>query len=453
MSELLEKRSRRVGMISLGCPKNLVDAEIMLGQLQQGEDVQLTNDLDEADVVIVNTCGFIDEAKKESIDTILEIAARKSEGLERLIVSGCMVQKYRAEMQEAIPEIDAFVGLDRLDSITSAVTGIEADLAPTKRKMSLRLYEDFPRVLAQGTSHAYLKVSEGCSNPCTFCAIPQMRGKFRSRDFDSLVREAKSLEAQGVKELCIVAQDTTRYGQDLGMTHGLTRLVERLLAETSFRWIRFLYAYPGSLDESLFELMGHEDRFVSYCDIPLQHVSANTLKAMRRPGGPDDYRRMIEMMRTRVPDLSLRTTFIVGHPGEESKDFEELRAFVEWAQFDMMGAFIYSPEENTPASKLIRPVRRTAERRRDVLMELQQSISLSRNEARTGRTFDALITGVSSETEHLLEGRIGAQAPEIDGRLFINDGIDGVPSFPFFARVEVTDAHPYDLVGRVVGPS
>src|SRR5262245_30191131 len=278
---------RRVGMLSLGCPKNLVDSEIMLGQLRQESEVEITNDLDEADVVIVNTCGFIDAAKQESIDTILEVADRKGKGLERLVVTGCMVQKYRADLQQAIPEIDAFVGLDALEKITGAVSGVAGDdAAPAKRKMSVRLYEDLPRVLAQGTAHAYLKVSEGCSNPCTFCAIPQMRGKFRSRTIESLVREARALEAQGVKELCLVAQDTTRYGQDLGMEQGLTKLVEQLLGETGFEWIRFLYAYPGSLDWSLFELMGREKRFVSYCDIPLQHVSASVLQKMRRPGSP-----------------------------------------------------------------------------------------------------------------------------------------------------------------------
>ncbi|HEY2830319.1 MAG TPA: radical SAM protein, partial [Thermoanaerobaculia bacterium] len=229
--------TKRVGMISLGCPKNTVDAEIMLGQLRQESEVVITNDLDEADVVIVNTCGFIDAAKQESIDTILEIAERKGRGVERLIVSGCMVQKYRAELQQSIPEIDAFVGLDHLEKITQAVCGAAdsaADLAPVKRKMSVRLYEDLPRVLTTGTAHAYLKVSEGCSNPCTFCAIPQMRGKFRSRTIESLLREAQQLEASGVKELALVAQDTTRYGEDLGVPNGLTRLVEGLLNETGF---------------------------------------------------------------------------------------------------------------------------------------------------------------------------------------------------------------------------
>ncbi|HEX6178091.1 MAG TPA: 30S ribosomal protein S12 methylthiotransferase RimO [Thermoanaerobaculia bacterium] len=444
--------AKRVGMISLGCPKNLVDAEIMLGQLRQESDVTITNDLGEADVVIVNTCGFIDAAKQESIDTILEIAERKKgSGDLRLIVAGCMVQKYRSDLQESIPEIDAFVGLDHLEAITSAVTG-QVDAAPTKRKMSQRLYEDLPRVLTQGTAHAYLKVSEGCSNPCTFCAIPQMRGKFRSRTVASLVREAQSLEAQGVRELCLVAQDTTRYGQDLGLQNGLTDLVKTLLAETGFEWIRFLYAYPGSLDWTLFELMGREKRFVSYCDIPLQHVSANVLKAMRRPGSPDEYRDMVKRMRDLVPDISLRTTFITGHPGEGPKEFGELYDFVEWAQFDQMGAFVYSPEEFTPASKMADiPSRKTAERRRAKLMELQQTISRSRNESRIGQTFDAIITGVCEETEHLLEGRLVSQAPEIDGRLLINDGIDRLPALPAFARVEISDAHPYDLVAAVVG--
>jgi len=451
MSELAtQKPLRRVGMISLGCPKNLVDSEIMLGQLREESDVVITNDLAEADVVIVNTCGFIDAAKQESIDTILEIAERKGSGVERLIVAGCMVQKYRGDLQEAIPEIDAFVGLDHLEAITAAVTG-SVDAAPVKRKMSVRLYEDLPRVLTHGKSHAYLKVSEGCSNPCTFCAIPQMRGKFRSRGIDSLVREAQQLRAQGVKELCLVAQDTTRYGEDLGINQGLTELVKALLADTDFEWIRFLYAYPGSLDWSLFELMGREKRFVSYCDIPLQHVSENVLKTMRRPGSPKEYREMVSRMRELVPDLSLRTTFITGHPGEGPKDFGELYDFTEWAQFDQMGAFVYSPEDHTIAGRMAElPSRKTAERRRAKLMELQQQISLSRNQAKIGNTYDAIVTGVCDETEHLLEGRLIGQAPEIDGRLLINDGIERIGELPAFVRVEVSDAHPYDVVGGVV---
>jgi len=446
--------TKRVGMISLGCPKNLVDAEIMLGQLREQSEVAITNDLEQADVVIVNTCGFIDAAKQESIDTILEVAERKGKGIERLIVTGCMVQKYRGDLQQSIPEIDAFVGLDHLEAITQAVTG-DVDAAPVKRKMSVRLYEDLPRVLAQGTAHAYLKVSEGCSNPCTFCAIPQMRGKFRSRAVESLVREAQSLQRQGVKELCLVAQDTTRYGADLGLNHGLTQLVQALLDDTDFQWIRFLYAYPGSLDWSLFELMGREKRFVSYCDIPLQHVSANVLSKMRRPGSPAEYREIVTRMRDLVPDISLRTTFITGHPGETPKDFGELYEFVDWAQFDQMGAFVYSPEEFTPASKMKdTPTRKTAERRRAKLMELQQQISRARNETKLGQTFDAIITGACEETEHLLEGRLVGQAPEIDGRLLINDGIDLLPSqLPAFARVEISDAHPYDVVGSVVAGS
>jgi len=454
MTAVPSENVRRVGMISLGCPKNLVDAEIMLGQLQaDSAHVEITNDLAEADVVIVNTCGFIDAAKQESIDTILEIAQKKGQGVQRLVVTGCMVQKYRTDLQESIPEIDAFVGLDHLEKITQAVTGLsEEELAPTRRKMSQRLYEDFPRVLTQGTAHAYLKVSEGCSNPCTFCAIPQMRGKFRSRGIDGLVREALALQQAGVRELNLVAQDTTRYGEDIGINNGLTRLVETLLAETDFRWIRFLYAYPGSLDWTLFELMGREPRFASYVDIPLQHVSSNVLGRMRRPGSPKEYREMITRMRELVPDLTLRTTFITGHPGETPKDFGELYEFVEWAQFDNMGAFVYSSEDSTLAARMTDiPTRKTAERRRAKLMELQQKVALSRNELKVGRTFEALITGVCDETEHLLEGRIVGQAPEIDGRLLINDGIELLPrDLPAFARVEITEAHPYDLVGSVV---
>jgi ribosomal protein S12 methylthiotransferase len=453
MNDTVEKPPLRVGMISLGCPKNTVDAEIMLGQLRADAEVSITSDLGDADVVVVNTCGFIDAAKQESIDTILEVVERKSAGVQRLIVTGCMVQKYRSELQQAIPEIDAFVGLDHLEKITEAVfpDRFRDDAAPVKRKMSARLYEDLPRVLTQGTAHAYLKVSEGCSNPCTFCAIPQMRGKFRSRTPESLIKEARQLEAAGVKELCLVAQDTTRYGQDLGIANGLTTLVRKLLDQTGFEWIRFLYAYPGSLDWSLFELMGREKRFVSYCDIPLQHISAGVLERMRRPGSPGEYRDLVTKMRDLVPDLSLRTTFIVGHPGETAEDFGELYDFVAWAEFDQMGVFCYSPEESTPASRMEDlPTRKTAERRREKLMLLQQEISRRRNEAKVGETFEAIVTGVCSETEHLLEGRLVSQAPEIDGRLLINDGKERIAVLPGFARVQISEAHPYDLVARVV---
>jgi ribosomal protein S12 methylthiotransferase len=283
-----------------------------------------------------------------------------------------------------------------------------------------------------------------------------MRGKFRSRNLDAIVREAQALQQAGVKELNLVAQDTTRYGEDIDLPNGLTRLVERLLAETDFRWIRFLYAYPGSIDWSLFELMGREPRFASYVDIPLQHVSENVLGRMRRPGSPQDYRAMISRMRELVPDITLRTTFITGHPGETPKEFGELYDFVEWAQFDNMGAFTFSAQDATLSARMTDiPSPKTAERRRAKLMELQQKIALSRNEQKVGHTFDALITGLCDETENLgfslYEGRIIGQAPEIDGRLLINDGIDLLPeSLPTFAKVEITDAHPYDLVGAVV---
>ncbi|HUF17830.1 MAG TPA: radical SAM protein, partial [Thermoanaerobaculia bacterium] len=290
------------------------------------------------------------------------------------------------------------------------------------------------------------------SNPCTFCAIPQMRGKFRSRSIDSLVGEAKQLERSGVRELCLIAQDTTRYGQDIGIDRGLTRLVERLLGETGFEWIRFLYAYPGSLDWSLFGLMGREKRFVSYCDIPLQHASEGVLRVMRRPGSPAAYREMIARMRDLVPDIALRTTFIAGHPGEGPKEFGELFEFVEWARFDHLGVFPWSPEEGTPAARMSPvPTPKTAGRRMAKLMELQQQIAREKNEAKLGKVFDAIVTGTCEETEHLLEGRLIGQAPEIDGRLLVNDGIELLPKeLPAFARVEITDAHPYDLVGSIV---
>ncbi|MFW6175930.1 MAG: 30S ribosomal protein S12 methylthiotransferase RimO, partial [Acidobacteriota bacterium] len=326
-------RPRRVGMISLGCPKNLVDSEVMLGELRRrGHEV--VADAEEADTVIVNTCGFIDEAKEESIDAILEAAASKEEG-KRLLVAGCMVNRYGRELADEIPEIDGFVGLDDLRRVGDVVR--LGGGPPPPEPSHLVFDHTAPRTLTT-RGYAYLKVAEGCDNPCTFCAIPQWRGRFRSRTVESLVEEARSLEAAGVQEICLIAQDTTRYGQDLpggagsgGSREGLTRLVEALLEATDVPWIRFLYAYPTTLDESLLALMGAEERFCSYLDMPLQHSHPDVLKAMRRGGRRERYLRLLERARELVPDVALRSTFIVGFPGETEERFRDLVAFVEEA--------------------------------------------------------------------------------------------------------------------------
>jgi ribosomal protein S12 methylthiotransferase len=442
----------RVGMISLGCAKNLVDGEVMLGHLQQA-GIELTADPTRADVVVVNTCGFIDDAKRESIDAVLEVAQAKQAGrVRRLVVAGCMAQAYAEEMQREIPEIDAFIGLDELERITEAVRGELAAHLPDQRG-ALRIYDhSSPRIVSTG-SHAYLKVAEGCNNPCTFCHIPAMRGEFRSRAVDDLVAEARALHRQGIQEIILIAQDTTRYGEDLGLDHGLRTLVEKLLAETDIPWIRFLYAYPATLDESLFELMASNRRFLPYLDIPLQHASRPVLKAMKRGGDARSYRRLIERARSTVSDLVVRTTFIVGFPGEGDAEFQELMDFVREIRFDHLGVFSYSWQDENPGAELGDPVApEIKEERRSSLLEVQQDIALAHNRSLIGRTLPALVGGPLAEMELLLEGRLQRQAPEIDGRLLINDGTAPAGSL---VEVEITDAHPYDVVGgifRIVRP-
>ena len=437
----------KVGMISLGCAKNLVDGEIMLGRLQAA-GVELTADATRADVVVVNTCGFITDAKKESIDSILEVArAKKTGDVRRLVVAGCMAQAYADDLLREIPEIDAFVGLDELESITAAVRGEIAAHIPDQRG-ALKIYDHHnPRVLSTG-GYAYLKVAEGCDNPCSFCHIPAMRGSFRSRSIDDLVTEAQSLEAAGVQELVLIAQDTTRYGEDIALDHGLRSLIEALLEKTSIPWIRFLYAYPATLDEGLFELMAAEDRFLSYLDIPLQHASRPVLKAMKRGGDGRSYRALIQRARAAVEDLTIRTTFIVGFPGEGEAEFEELLEFVRALEFDHLGVFTYSWQEENPGSNLGDPVPDEVKKaRREAILEVQQEISMEHNRKFIGRTSRALVTGRLEEMELLLDARLARQAPEIDGRLLINDGTAPAASM---VDVEITEAHPYDLVGKIV---
>ncbi len=439
--------SRRIGLINLGCAKNLVDGEILLGELTR-RGYETTSDLDDAGTVIVNTCAFIDEAKRESIETILEIAARKGAGVGRLLVAGCLAQRNGAELQQEIPEIDGFVGLDQLGAVADVVE--LGGGPPPSGPAHLVFDHTSPRVLTT-RGHAYLKVAEGCDNPCTFCAIPQWRGRFRSRTIPSLVAEAAALEAQGARELCLIAQDTTRYGEDLGLgKHGLVRLVEALLAATSFPWIRFLYAYPTTLDEDLLRLMGSEPRFLSYLDIPLQHSHPEILRRMRRGGSPERYLRLLDRARALAPGIFLRTTFIVGFPGEQDEHFDHLLDFVRRIEFDHLGAFVYSAEEGTPAATLDGAVSPAVARRRwKRLLAAQKPIALARRRALVGRRIEALVEGPCAESEHLLEGRHRGMAPEVDGRLLINDGFAAPGSF---VEVEITDAFPSDLVGRIVGP-
>ncbi|HLN80443.1 MAG TPA: 30S ribosomal protein S12 methylthiotransferase RimO [Thermoanaerobaculia bacterium] len=441
-----------VGVVSLGCPKNLVDSEVMLGHLQRAGHRVVPDS--RARVVLVNTCGFIDRAKEESVDSILEQVERKRRGeIDRIVVAGCMVQKYGRELADSIPEVDAFLGLDELERAPAAAAGQPALPRFTDKPLATRLYdESAPRVLSKRRGYAYLKVGEGCDNPCSFCTIPQMRGRQRSRSIASLVAEARAIEAQGVSELVLISQDTTRYGEDLGLKRtGLTRLVEALLRETRFPWIRFLYAYPRTLDESVLRLMAAEPRFLPYVDIPLQHASRGVLSAMRRGGDAVSSLEMVARMRALVPEIAIRTTFVVGFPGEGEREFRELCEFVRAAELDNVGVFAYSPEPGSDSETLGDPVPAgEKERRREFLLSLQRPIARKRNRALSGRVVEAIVEGACEETDRLLEGRLRSQAPEIDGRLLVNDSGEREVSVGEIVRVRISETHDYDVVGAIV---
>ncbi len=448
---------KKVGFISLGCPKNLVDSEVMMGRLKQ-EGYEITSDAAEAETLVVNTCGFIDAAKKESIDAILEAARLKSEGkCQRLVVAGCLVERYRDELRAEMPEVDAFIGTSQLNDITtvadSRVNTRSLPVLPLGNQTATYLYdESTPRVLATPGHFAYVKIAEGCDRPCAFCFIPQMRGHFRSRRFGSVVAEAKQLAEQGVKELILVAQDSSRYGEDLGERDALAHLMRELCRLEGVEWVRVMYTYPTHISDAFLDVLATEPKAVKYLDMPLQHASQNVLKLMKRGGNRESLERLIARVRERVPGIAVRTTFIAGFPGETEEDFEELLAFVKNVEFDRVGVFTYSDEEGTPAYELPGKVDpKVARKRRDRLMRAQSRISLRRNRARVGETLRVLFEGPSEETDLLWQGRAETQAPEIDGCVLINDAPDGLAPEPGqFFNVEITEAQEYDLVGRIV---
>ncbi len=477
---------KKIGFVSLGCPKNLVDSEVMMGLLSQG-GAQITSRAEDADIIVVNTCSFIDTAKQESVDTILEMAQHKASGrAQKLIVAGCLVERYRNEIQKNIPEVDAVVGTGELEQILSAAgiepvpqvstrssdspfvilnTRPEGDARESAGRFSKEAWdgaiadlpnylydENTPRVLATPKYSAYIKIAEGCDHPCSFCIIPQLRGKFRSRRFESVVAEAQRLAQQGVREITLIGQDTTCYGEELGLKDGLASLLERLAQIDELRWIRFLYAYPNKITGKLLETIAAHDKICSYIDVPLQHASPDVLKRMKRGAGADIFLRSIEKMRREIPGLTLRTSFIVGFPGETELDFEQLCEFVREAQFDWLGVFGYSDEEGAKAFDLSDKVAaREVERRRKKLMSIQKQISRKKKRALVGRQFDLLLEGPSAETDLLWEGRTEMHAPEIDGKVFVNDFGDreDVREGEFY-RCEITEAHEYDLVARLV---
>jgi len=474
-------RPQKVGFVSLGCPKNLVDSEVMMGILARA-GAELTRRAEDADVIVVNTCSFIDSAQQESVNTILEMAGHKTAGrAKKLVVAGCLVERFRDQIRKDIPEVDAVVGTGELVNILSA-TGIAPAPAQTSPLVVLNsraegnaraaqgrfsreswdgaigdlpnyLYdEETPRILATPKHMAYIKIAEGCDHPCTFCIIPQLRGQFRSRRFESVIAEAEHLAQSGVREITLIGQDTTCYGEDFDLKDGLALLLEKLAGIEDLRWVRFLYAYPNKITGKLLETIASHEKICSYMDVPLQHASASVLKRMKRGGGADVFLKSIEKMRRMVPDLTLRTSFIVGFPGETEKEFEELCDFVREAQFDWMGAFSYSDQEGAGAYELEKKLApREIERRRKHLMSIQKQISRKKKKALIGREFDLLLEGESEESELLLEGRTSMHAPEIDGKVFVNDFPEEIQPRPGeFYRCEITDAHDYDLVARIL---
>jgi ribosomal protein S12 methylthiotransferase len=481
--EAPESSPTKVGFVSLGCPKNLVDSEVMMGLLAQA-GAELVSRAEDAEVIVVNTCSFIESAQQESVNTILEMARLKSGKARKLVVAGCLVERFREDIRKNIPEVDAVVGTGELESILEAA-GIaprapaapadspfriltsrpEGDAQAASGRFSREnwdgaiadlpnyLYDEAtPRVLATPKYSAYIKIAEGCDHPCGFCIIPQLRGKFRSRRFESVVAEAERLASSGVREITLIGQDTTCYGEDFGLKDGLALLLEKLAAIDELRWVRFLYAYPNKITQRLLDTIAAHEKICSYVDVPLQHASAAVLKRMKRGGSADIFLRTIEKMRKTIPSVTLRTSFIVGFPGESEKDFDHLCSFVKEAEFDWMGTFSYSEQEGAAAFSLDEKVApREIERRRKHLMQIQKQISRYRKKQLRGQEFDVVLEGPSEESDLLLEGRSAMHAPEIDGKLYIADVPEGlIPAAGEFYRCQVTETHDYDLVAKIV---
>lgn len=473
----------KIGFVSLGCPKNLVDSEVMLGLAEQAGH-EITSDAQNADVLVVNTCAFIDRAKQESIDTILEMAELKKQVAgRRLVVTGCLAERYREELQKEIPEIDAVLGTGEVPRILEAIapakagahtqaTGTEVTnvnmwdpaLAGSTQPLTFHktprfgvdlptyIYDaDTPRHLATPGHYAYLKIAEGCDYKCAFCIIPKMRGHYRSRTAESIVREARALAGRGVKELLLISQDTTFYGIDRKERGALPRLLRELNNIDGLEWIRLLYLYPTTISDEVIDAIAECEKVCNYIDLPLQHASDAVLQRMKRPGTRAGYEKLLARIRDRVPGVSLRTTFIVGFPGETDQDFDQLMGFIDAVGFDHVGAFTYSHEEGTTAFQLADDVPAVTKRRRQQhLMKRQRQIVTQRQKTRLGERARLVVDGPSAEHEWVLRGRLQSQAPDIDPVVYLTECDPSRYRPGDFVDVELVGSKDYDLIARPV---
>ena len=439
--------SFKVGMISLGCPKNQVDGELMLKKLNKS-GFEISPTIEGSDVMIINTCGFIDDAKKEAIETILEVAEYKAAGLiSAIVVTGCLAERYQEEILKEIPEVDSVIGIgadgDIVKVCQKALAGISTSFFPDKCYLPL----EGERLLSTPSHWAYLKISDGCDNKCSYCAIPGIRGAYIERPMESIVSEAEVLAGQGVKEIILVAQDTTKYGSKLYGESKLADLLKRLVKIDAIKWIRLFYCYPDRVTDELIDVIANEEKICSYIDIPLQHCNAEILKSMNRNGSYDSLKKLITKMKNAIPNLSLRTTFMVGFPGESNEDFEELCRFVKEMKFDKMGCFAYSPEEDTPAFDFENQIDDDIKKRRaEVLMDIQYSITQESNEKRLGNVYNVIVDGVDEYNNYV--GRSYLDSPEIDSGIIFTS--ERNLSSGDFVNVKITDYNGYDLIGEEV---
>lgn len=432
-----------VGFISLGCSKNLVDTEMTIGLFKKN-NYKIVNNPKEADIIVINTCGFIESAKEEAINTILEMAEYKKNRCKYLIVMGCLVQRYKEELERAIPEVDLFIKYQEYDTIWNQIE----ELIQDKQRNDCRL-EFLDRVITTGKNYAYLRIAEGCSNRCTYCAIPYIRGGFESRRLEDVLIEANKLAKEGYKELIVIAQDTSKYGIDIYGEPKLAELLERLSEIEGIKWIKFLYTYPEAITDELIKVVKENDKICKYFDIPIQHISNTVLKRMNRKSNGQSIRKVIAKIRKEIPEVIIRTTVMVGFPGETKEDFEELYKFVEETKFDRLGAFAYSKEDGTPAERLDNQIHHATKKGRyNKIMQLQQQIADEKMKSQIGKKTEVILENISFDGRYYI-GRSRDEVPDIDGIIYVEKEDDG-ELINEFAEVEITDSKGYDLIAQIV---